>query len=115
MAAINGVTFLDPALVEDFVKRTGTKTFQVWFVRNDGALRVMEARKGVTEGLKHKPQDAMSRGARAANRNRLARIHAQRERAGLISVYDTQAKGYRSFHKDKVVRLVCQRTRLETV
>ena len=73
--------------------------FTVWFVKKDGTVRQMNCRTGVTKYLVENP-------TRKAY-DRLPKL--------LLSVYDMQAKGYRSVNLKTMFKLKINKTEYEVI
>lgn len=67
------------------IENTKGRFFTVLFVKNDGSLRKMNARTGVTKYLKGGSSNV--------------------DPAKYFTLYDVQAKGYRSVNKDSILEI----------
>ena len=77
----------------NIIENTNGKFFGVTFVKNDGTIREMQARTGVTKYL-------VNPGAAPKNKT------AQQQK--YINVYDCQKKGYRSINRDTILSVRCE-------
>lgn len=70
---------------DKIIEQTGGKFFGVTFVKNDGTIREMQARTGVTKGVKG------TAGPKTAKQNEY------------LTVYDVQKQGYRNIARDRIL------------
>ena len=76
---------INKQLLADFV---GNKIFNVEFIKADGAIRTMNARLNVSKYVKG---------------------NGPAKPPHLITVYDMNAKAYRSFHCERVLSIKCNK------
>lgn len=86
-------------LIQDVVKlreaidNTKGKFFTVWFLKKDQTLRKMTCRTGVKKGLK--------------GENGVGVLRAKPSNTNIVSVFEMQVNGYRSFDLGRVVSFKC--------
>ena len=76
--------------LKDMIKSSNAKLMTVTFIKSDGTLRTMLCKTNIKRFLSKKP-----------NKHKVVRND------NLISVYDCESKGYRSFKLDSVVSFKC--------
>ena len=83
----------DVVKLREAIENTKGRFFTVWFLKKDQTLRKMTCRTGVKKGSK--------------GENGVGALRAKPNNTNLVSVFEMQVNGYRSFDLERVVSFKC--------
>ena len=83
----------DSVKLREAIEGTKGRFFTIFFLKRNGELRKMTCRTGVKKGLK--------------GDNGVGVLRAKSSNTNLVSVFEMQVNGYRSFDLERVVSFKC--------